>query len=61
MIETGNATMPTQPNAVEMPSPIGMANACTIAPTDQILMAHANPFLVPSLSIIRPANNMEIA
>ena len=31
------------------------------APTDQTINAQAKPSLVPSQSIIRPANSMEIA
>ncbi|MNR50132.1 hypothetical protein D3C85_1696050 [compost metagenome] len=60
-IETEVTPMPINPKTVDTPCPIGMAKACIIAPIDQIIMAHAYPFLVPSLSIIRPAKSMEMA
>src|SRR6187200_2228851 len=39
--ETGTAAIPAQPNTDNTPSPIGMARAWIIAPTDQMIMAQA--------------------
>ena len=59
--DTEKIEIPIHPRAVVMPSPIGIDKAWIRAPSDQIIMAMAYPFLVPSLSIIRPANNIENA
>jgi hypothetical protein len=39
--EIENPAIPNQPNTVDIVSPIGIANACMIAASDQMIIAHA--------------------
>ena len=59
--DTGTAAMPTAPRIAAMPAPIGIENACRIAPSDHTVIARMNACLVPSRSTMRPANSIEIA
>ena len=59
--DTGTAAMPTAAITVPSAAPIGMANACEIAPSDQTVMARMKACLVPRRSTTRPANNIEMA
>ncbi len=59
--EMEKPAIPNQPKITDMVSPIGIANAWMIAARDQMIIAQAYPFFVPSLSMIRPANNIDNA
>ena len=46
--DTGTAVNPIKPRMPTKKSPIGIAQACTIAPIDQTTIAQAYPRFVPS-------------
>src|SRR5690606_20909308 len=49
---------PTNHSPATIPEVAIPQKACITAPTDQIPMAHKNPFLVSNQSTNRPANNI---
>ena len=59
--EAGTLTIPSHPSTGNKLSPIGIAEACMMAPIDHTTIAHAYPLRVPMESMIRPANTKEIA